>query len=395
MNDVSFSTSHQAAQKTAKYPVAIVGARGYSGLELARLLLRHPAAELAACFATAGFRLSDYLPERAARSVPGLPVEALLSSIQKQGTKVVFLATPAEVSLDLTPKILEAGASVIDLSGAFRLQEGSPQNRAAQYEQWYKLEHTKLPLLEQAEFGLVPWVDFATGDAAQVSAPEFSSARLISNPGCFATAVLMAALPLFKDRLIEPSSLVIDAKSGTSGAGRKAEERLLHCEVDGLCLPYRVGRHQHEPEIQQYIRRFAGVETRPFFTPHLLNVRRGIIASLYARLDRNLKDETDVPVKLEAISSRVDRAFATVYSANPLVEFVNLDTPGSEAWLSLRRVVGSARTHIVYRIVDDRLYVFSLIDNLMKGAASQAVENLNRLLRLPTWTGLLEVEGVL
>jgi N-acetyl-gamma-glutamyl-phosphate reductase len=362
--------------------VAVAGARGYAGVELCRLLLKHPNAELTSCFATAGFRLSDYLPEKSARSVPGRSTDELLSSVKNEGLQVVFLATPVEASLQLAPKLLEAGAHVIDLSGAFRLQEGSEANCAAQYQEWYGVEHSSLRLLKAAEFGLVPWI--GTGAPATPSQP-----RLISNPGCFATAILMGLVPLLKENLIDPRSIVMDAKSGTTGAGRKAEERLLHAEVDGVCLPYRIGRHQHEPEIQQYVRRFAGVEIDPFLTTNLLNVRRGIIAGVYARLESGLSTQGDA-----AAVSLFDQAFAKAYGEDRLVEVARIGE-GGDALLNLRRVVGSARTQISYKVVRDRVYVFSVIDNLMKGAASQAVENFNRLTGAPTWMGLENVEGVI
>lgn len=371
----------QASALSEPCSVAVVGARGYSGLELARLLLRHPHANLVSCYATGAFRLSDYLPEEKAEAIQGRPTEELFQALQARQLQVVFLATPPETSLDLTPKFLEAGVHVIDLSGAFRLQNGSLGDCASTYQKWYNFQHTSLALLKEAEFGLVPWVG---------SPKSTGSARLVSNPGCFATAVLMGLLPLLKERLVDAQTLVIDAKSGTSGAGRKAEERLLHCEVDGLCLPYRIGRHQHEPEIQQLVSHYAGVEIQPFFTTHLLNVRRGIVASMYARLMPSL-----MSCSVQERNELVAKAFQAAYHDYPLVNVASLDHPGGESLLNLRRVVGSARTHISYRIVEDRLYVFSMIDNLLKGAASQAIENFNRIIGVPQWTGLADVEGVL
>lgn len=392
----------------AAIPVGIVGARGYSGLELARLLLRHPGARLSSCFATSPFRLGDHLPEKAARAVPGRSINDLFPAIAGEGLQVIFLATPVEISLDLAPKLMEVGVHVIDLSGAFRLQQGSEQACATAYREWYGVNHPALGLLKQAEYGLVPWIlrkesigkenaessdggfDGRAALANSANPPETPRPRLIANPGCFATAILMGLLPLLKEGLIDPASVVIDAKSGTSGAGRKAEERLLHCEVDGLCLPYRIGRHQHEPEIAQFAQMFSGVEVDPFLTTHLLDVRRGIIAGLYARLDQRLKN-----VEARDVYAQLEGAYAQAYAEDRLVSFASLDQEGGESLLNLRRVVGSARTHIAFRVVRDRVYVFSLIDNLMKGAASQAVENFNRLIGAPTWWSLEEVEGVL
>jgi N-acetyl-gamma-glutamyl-phosphate reductase len=362
--------------------VAVVGARGYSGVELCRLLLRHPQADLVACFATAtaGFKLSDYLPESAAREMTGYPTEVLLPLVDQKNIRVVFLATPVEASLELAPKLIAAGVHVIDLSGAFRLKEGDKNAQVANYRRWYNVQHSELNLLSRAEFGLVPW---AKENETQIDEP-----RLIANPGCFATAILMGLLPLLKQKLIDPNSIVLDAKSGTTGAGRKAEERLLHAEVEGLCLPYRIGCHQHEPEIEQYLRHFSGATVDPFLTTHLLASRRGIIAGIYARVS------TDVLSRHVDLATLVRAAYAEVYGADPLVEFGQIGS-GGDRLLNLRRVVGSARTQIAFKIEGSRVYVFSLIDNLMKGAASQAVENYNRLIGSPTWLGLNNVEGVL
>lgn len=360
-------------------PVAVIGARGYSGLELCRLLLRHQRAQITACFATGDFRLSDYLPEAAAKNVPVRSMDDLLPLALKKEFKIVFMATPVEVSAELAPKLLECGVSVVDLSGAFRL---AADDVVETYKKWYAFDHKSAALVKEANYGLAPWAGETVPGASLGNKPA-----LVSNPGCFATAVLMGVLPLVKEGLIDPSSLVIDAKSGTTGAGRKAEERLMHAEVEGLCLPYRVGRHQHLPEIIQTVKNFTGVTIDPHFSTSLLTVRRGIIAGIYAKVNPALpKDQ---------LNARIQETFAKAYADDVLVNVTEL-TPANEGRiLSLRRVVGSARTQLGYKVVDDKLYMFSLIDNLMKGAASQAVENFNRLMGLPTWTGLQEVEGVL
>lgn len=356
--------------------VAIVGARGYSGLDLTRILLRHPNAKIAGCFATdAAFRLSDYLPEELAASVPVLPISELLPLCGKLHT--VFLATPAETSAELAPKLLEAGVRVVDLSGAFRLAGTGVSDRETLYKDWYAYNHPCASLIDQANYGLVPWAPAVTTEKPV----------LISNPGCYATSILMATIPVLKEGLIRPETLVIDAKSGTSGAGRKAADHLTFTEVEGECLPYRIGKHQHLPEIKEKALQFSGKEVDPFFTPHLLNVRRGIIAGIYARLAPGTTAE------------KVGQAFAKAYEGYPLVRVAAIDvakqkTPGSPL-LSLKRVVGSARTHITYAVETDKLFIYSCIDNLLKGAASQAVENFNRLLGIAPETGLTQMEGVL
>lgn len=350
-------------KNASKHSVGIVGVRGYSGLELARILLKHPNAKLAACFATdSKFALSDYLPEESAKGVSVAALADLPAIAPELDT--VFLATPAEASLELAPKLLAAGCKVIDLSGAFRLKGADAQATKALYEKWYGFEHAYPELVEQAHYGLVPW-----------SGPVPKDKRLVANPGCYATAALLALLPLVKEKLIRSDTLVIDAKSGASGAGRKAAENLLFTEVEGECLPYKVGAHQHLPEICGYVDKFAAGAIDPLFSTHLLNVRRGIIAGLYARLSEGVSAE------------QVTKAYERHYGEYPLVRL--------QAGLKLKQVVGSARAHISAHVDKDKLYVFSLIDNLLKGAASQAVENFNVLHDLPVQLSLTSMEGLL
>lgn len=363
------------SDRKRKKKVAIVGARGYSGLELARILLRHPETELVACFAhDQPFSLADYLPEPAAREVKVLPLKDLGQVLP--GLDCVFLATPTEASLALAPEILAAkdsAASVIDLSGAFRFQAGSAAERAATFEAWYK---TKAPTAVAHSYGLVPFAK-----------PVNGAKTFISNPGCYATAVLMGLIPLLRANALVSESIVIDAKSGSTGAGRKAAEGQLFAEVEGECLPYRVGQHQHLPEIREWAEAFGGSAIDPFFTTHLLPVRRGIIAGIYGELQ---------PAFTAALLADI---FASSYKNYPLVRITNLDAKENELSaslsLSLKRVTGTARVHLSYRVVGQKLYLFSVIDNLLKGAASQAVENFNQLHDYPVALALDGMEGTL
>jgi N-acetyl-gamma-glutamyl-phosphate reductase len=340
-----------------------VGARGYSGLELARLLLAHPAAKLTACFATdpSSFTLSNELYIEGAEAVPTLPMSALESDSLTRDFHTIFLATPAEVSLELAPKLVAKGVNVVDLSGAFRLD-------AADYPKWYGFEHGATAALASAQYGLVPF-----------SGPFKKTARqgvLVSNPGCYVTSVLLALVPLAKAGAVDLSTVVIDAKSGTTGAGKKPSENLLFSEVDGECLPYKVGAHQHFPEIVKYLEAFSGAKASPFFSTSLLSTPRGIISGIYARLAKG-KTEADVA-----------GAFESAYSGYPLVKFGKFDKKTPKL-VSLKQVVGTNRAQIAYAVDGDKLYVYSLIDNLLKGAASQAVENFNRLIDAPSHLGLI------
>ncbi len=365
----NYASANQNLSSSPTFHIGVVGARGYSGLELSRLLLAHPqVASLKVYAHDPQFKLSDYLPESAALDVKTYDMESLF----KHQHDTVFLATPAEASLKIAPELVDSGVDVIDLSGAFRLQGSSAQ---VDYKKWYGLEHTALDHLNQSHYGLVPW---ALPPAKKTS----GGGRLIANPGCYATSILLAVLPLLKQGLVDAQTLVINAKSGTSGAGRKAAENLLFTEVDGECLPYRVGAHQHLPEICQITKAFTGVEVDPFFVTYLLNVRRGIISTLQMKLNDGISE------------ADVKKSYDESYSGYPLarVSRVSADRPHL---LSLKQVVGSPRIHIRYHVDGAKLTVFSLIDNLLKGAASQALENFNRLYDLPTNLALTEKEGLL
>ncbi len=373
---------HNYSPDIVPQKVGVVGGSGYAGLELVRLLQKHPHAKIRACFSSnPEFSFGDFLPTQGAQGLPvidGKDIEAWLPELH-----TVFLATPAEASLKLAPKALAAGVNVIDLSGAFRLKQGTKEERVKAYREWYQLDHPCPELLDQAEYGLLPWLDAgSTGLKLDAS----SKPRLIANPGCYATSVLMAILPLLRRGLIDASSLVIDSKSGASGGGRKASENLLFTEVEGECLPYKLARHQHLPEIRGFAQQFSGEAIDPMFTTHLLCIRRGIISAIYAKTKKGATD-------MDFAS-----AYAQDYSDYGLVQWSSLkgrNARSSAYELSLKRVVGTALTRVHFQVDGDRLYLFSLIDNLIKGAAGQAVENFNRLLGIPAKTGLQELEGVL
>ncbi|MCB0367128.1 MAG: N-acetyl-gamma-glutamyl-phosphate reductase [Bdellovibrionales bacterium] len=310
--------------------VAIVGWSGYSGLELAQLALRHPQMELAACFSRSQeTQLNQLLP--GAPLVPVFSNEELAT--RADGFDTVFFATPTEASLELIPQITSSEVRIIDLSGGFRCQK-------------------------DVVYGLQPF--------------NPSKAQFIANPGCYVTSILMALVPLMRASLIEPSRIVIDAKSGSSGAGKSLRSDLLFCEVEGNCLPYKVAQHQHLPEILYYMDEFAGQAAKVLFTPHLMPFKRGIISSIYAQTKGSESDLTQV--------------YSEAYKDYPLVSFQPL-SDGADL-LALSKVVGTPRTHISYKVVDGDLYLFSCIDNLLKGAASQAIENWNVQNNLPPQYGL-------
>ena len=358
------SSLAKSQSESLTYSVAVVGANGYSGLELCRLLLSHPKAELRVCFGRdENWKLSQDLMMAGAEKVVTRGLQDLLLSASE--FDCVFLATPPEVSMELVPLLMKK-TKVIDLSGAFRL-------RSEDFHKYYKEKHSCAEFIESAKYGLVPFT-------------KSESSQLVSNPGCFATATLMALLPLLRDRLVDSSQIVIDAKSGTTGGGRKAKENLLFSEVEGNCLPYRVGEHQHLPEIIKYVKEFSGAEIDPHFITHLLPVRRGIIAGLYLQRAADFIQTSD-----SQYSEFLKNAYTSVYgSKNSLVKFGS--THENPQLLALRNVVGTARTHISFEVKGSKVFVFSCIDNLLKGAASQALENWNLNHMWPTELGLAQSE---
>ena len=331
-------------------PVGIVGFRGYSGAELVRLLGGHPHVE--------PVLLEHRDPDDKPRPIghPG-PRRARLApeTIRAEGLAAVFLATPAEVSMELTPALLETGAKVIDLSGAFRL--GTPEN----YARWYKETHTQPALLCEAVYGL----------------PEFyrskiPAARLISNPGCYPTAANLAIKPLLDAGVVaREAGIVCDAKSGVSGAGRKPTIKTSFCEVTENFSVYSVLNHRHVPEVLQT----SGLEEGELsFTAQLLPLDRGILETIYFRA-RNVASAAD----LLAI-------YRHAYAEEP---FVRLYAPGHGPDLLAVARTNFCDIGVHYDAKSGRAVVISAIDNLGKGAAGQAVQNMNLALGYPETAGLL------
>jgi len=333
------------------YKAGIVGYRGYSGAELVRILEHHPAVQPV---------LLDHRTEDGGRPPirhASHPVRLHCGpeAIKNEGLAVVFLATPPEVSMELAPVMLGAGALVVDLSGAFRL--GTPEN----YMAWYKETHTQPALLAEAVYGL----------------PEFRrdgipGARLLSNPGCYPTAANLAIAPLIQAGVVDRAAgIVCDAKSGTSGAGRKPSLKTSFCEVTENFSAYSILRHRHVPEVLMV----SGIEDREFsFTAQLLPVHRGILETIYCRT-----------VGVESAEDLL-AVYEKRYAGEP---FIRLYEPGHVP--DLRAV---ARTNfcdigVTFDAASGRAVVVAAIDNLVKGAAGQAIQNMNLMLGFPETEGLL------
>jgi len=333
---------------------AVVGASGYSGLELTRILARHPRLRLSSLYSDrwSGEAAGDRLPLEgdAARLRYRPQAEA-----RQLDAELAFLATPAEVSLDLVPALRSRGILVVDLSGAFRLLD------PAAYPRWYGFEHGAAPLLAEARCGL-----------PELARDALRGATLIANPGCYATSIALALAPLLSARVASAEGIAVTALSGVSGAGRKASEDYAFCEVDEDLRAYRLGRHQHVPEIEQAVARFAGACGPISFAPVLVPLRRGILASCTLRLEKG------------AGAADVARALEKAYAGEPFVRVLPPER------VMVKDVVRSNRCHLG-AAVDTRagaVVAVSAIDNLVKGAAGQAVQALDCAMGWPETTGL-------
>jgi N-acetyl-gamma-glutamyl-phosphate reductase len=346
----------------AKIKAGIVGGTGYSGVELLRLLAQHPQVELAAITSRqeAGKSVSAVFPSLRGRvslafSHPGK------SPLAK--CDVVFFATPNGVAMNDARALLDAGARIVDISADFRLKD------IAEWERWYKVKHAAPGLVAEAVYGL-----------CEMNRDKIRGARLVANPGCYPTAVLLGLLPAVEAGAVDLAHLIADAKSGVSGAGRKVELHLMQGEVSENFSAYGVAGHRHWPEIRQGLALLAGREVGLVFTPHLLPMVRGILATLYARVTR----ETDFQALYEKR-----------YAKEP---FVDVMPAGSEPDTRSTRAANVCRiaVHRPRQSGDgsDSLVVLSVIDNLMKGASGQAVQNMNLMFGLPETAGLEQVSVV-
>lgn len=345
--------------------VAIVGVSGFSGMELARLVAGRSELELALVFADSwkGDRLGDRVElSGASAELRVLPMSALDEHIGH--AKVALLATPAEASAELAPKLLARGVRVLDLSGAFRLADPSV------FRAYYGFDHPAPELLAEAHFGL-PQAPRAAGEGRSIR-----DARLVSNPGCYATAAMLPLATLLdaesadgRGALVEASPIFVDGKSGVTGAGRKVAEKYLYTEVAENVSPYRVANHQHTPEIEQALGRIAGERVAVTFAAHLLPVKRGLIATSYGRMKPGVRG-----ADLEA---RLASYFAG--RSSPLGEIVRVRTPDE---VTIASVANTVRATVAVRGDDARgtFVALAAIDNLLKGAASQALENLLEML---------------
>jgi N-acetyl-gamma-glutamyl-phosphate reductase len=332
--------------------VGIVGGTGYTGVELLRLLALHPKAELHAITSRgeAGMRVSDMFPSLRGHIDLAFtdPAQADLKSCD-----IVFFATPNGIAMKQARELLDAGVRIIDLAADFRIKD------VTVWEKWYGMPHACPELIEEAVYGL-----------PEVNRAVIKGARLVANPGCYPTAVQLGFLPLLEAGIIDPDHLIADAKSGVSGAGRKAETHILFAEATDSFKAYGVSGHRHLPEISQGLAAASGNKVRLTFVPHLTPLVRGIHATLYG----TIKKEGDL-----------QQLFEDRYAGEP---FVDVMPKGAHPETRSVRGANLCRIAVHRPQGGDKVVVLSVIDNLVKGAAGQAVQNMNLMFGFDERMGL-------
>lgn len=335
--------------------VGIVGGTGYTGIELLRILARHPQSELVAITSRkeAGVAVASLFP-----SLRGIVDLAYSDPSKTDLTRcdVVFFATPNTVAMGEARGLLQAGVRLVDLSADFRIKD------VAVWEQWYKVKHAAPDLLSRAVYGL-----------PEVNRETIRGAQLVANPGCYPTAVQLGLLPLVETGAVDIDALIADAKSGVSGAGKRTEEHLLFSEASDNFKAYGVSGHRHFPEILQGLETAAGRKVGLTFVPHLVPMVRGIHATLYARVGR---------------TEDFQRTYEDRYRGEP---FVDVLPYGSEPDTRSVRAANTCRIAIHRPRDGGMLVVLSVIDNLVKGASGQAVQNMNIMFGLEETLGLSQV----
>ena len=338
-----------------KARVGIIGATGYTGVELLRLLLHHPQVEVAALTSQkyAGMPIDQVFPSLM-KHLPLKCEELNVEQISKK-TDFVFTAVPHKTAMEVVPLFHRQGKKIVDLSADFRFRN------AAVYEKWYQ-KHTSADLLPESVYGL-----------PELHREEIRNARIVGNPGCYPTGALIGLSPLVKKGMISVDHIVVDSKSGVSGAGRDVVLESLFCEVNEGVKAYKIFAHRHTPEIDQELSRLAQKEMNVTFVPHLIPMDRGILSTLYVRLTKKMKTE------------ELLHAIEDFYQGEPFIR-----TYPKGKLPSTKDVRGSNFCGIGVTVSesDDRAVIVTAVDNLVKGASGEAVQNMNIMLGFPETMGL-------
>ncbi|MBO8137895.1 MAG: N-acetyl-gamma-glutamyl-phosphate reductase [Desulfotomaculum sp.] len=335
---------------------AVIGATGYTGAELVRILSRHPEVELVAltsrsCAGTPYYQVYPHLYKYIEKECQALDLKSLVAE-----SDVIFTALPHGHSMEIAAEVVKQGKKMVDLGADFRL------NSVQQYESWYKVEHQMPDLLPQAVYGLT-----------ELNRNKISSSTLVANPGCYPTTALLGLAPLINNKLIDVSSIIIDSKSGVSGAGRKLSLKTHYSEVNENFQAYGVAAHRHTPEIEQELCKLAGEEVTISFTPHLVPMTRGMLSTIYASLTKEMNQE------------QINSLYQEYYSGE---YFIRVLPPG--VLPQTKALAGSNFCDLAVTLDSrtGRVIILSAIDNLVKGASGQAVQNMNVMFGLDEKLGL-------
>lgn len=334
----------------------IIGSTGYAGNELVRLLLQHPEVEIV------WYGSKSYVGQKYAdvfKNVTEIvPDECLDDNIDELSKKadVIFTATPQGFCAGIVNDEVLANTKIIDLSADFRLKDVNV------YEKWYKIEHKSPQYIEEAVYGL-----------CEINRDKIGGCRILANPGCYTTCSILTVYPLAKYGLIDMNTLIIDAKSGTSGAGRSAKQDNLFCEVNENMKAYGVATHRHTPEIEEQLSYASGEKVVLNFTPHLVPMNRGILATAYAN------------VKQGVTKDRIRKAYEDCYKDEYFVRVLKEGVCPETKWVEGSNFVD---VNFVLDERTERVIMMGAIDNLVKGAAGQAIQNMNIMFGLPENTGL-------
>jgi N-acetyl-gamma-glutamyl-phosphate reductase len=336
--------------------VGICGGSGYTGSELLRILSLHPSVQITVITSerSAGISVEEYFPHL--KGATDLVFERLNPSLIARKADLFFLALPHGASQESVAAFFNEGKKVVDLSADYRLKDHNV------YSEWYGTEHRFRAVLKRAVYGL-----------PEINRRRIKRARLVANPGCYPTGALLGLYPLIRKGVVDLSNIVIDSKSGTSGAGRKADTALSFCEVNESFRAYGIAVHRHTPEIEQGIQSVTGESVTVNFTPHLLPVNRGILTTIYGKLRKDLK------------TSELISLFRRTYAKEP---FIRVYEEGRYPDVKNVRGTNFCDIGVCVNRRTSTVVVVTAIDNLMKGASSQAVQNMNLML------GLDETEGL-
>ncbi len=351
-----------------KVKVGIVGASGYSGEELVRLLLSHPHAELTAItsrqyagqtLAQVFSRFSHYPKAKELRFSESRP-----DLLAKQA-QVVFLALPHGVAAEFAAPLIQQGCQVIDLSADFRLKD------PAVYKEFYAHDHSAPELLAKSVYGL-----------PEIYRSSLKNSALIASPGCYPTSILLPAIPLVRAKVVKPTGIIADSLSGVSGAGRKAETDYLFVECNESVRPYGVPKHRHLSEIEQELSKAAGEKVVIQFTPNLIPINRGILTKLYLAPEKHFSSEAE----MQELGQQIAVCYQNAYGNEPFVRLLQ-----DKALPDTKNVAGTNVIEIAWRLDarTGRLIVMSALDNLVKGASGQAVQSFNVLCGFPETAGLI------